>query len=135
MLPADLQSYLNVINQFLENPIDLEGKKASQLLSKKRRRRRRRPSPSPDPDASESEGEEPRKRKEKKKKEKQQYKSAQFIEDSDAEMEDMETFLEKEKALRERTALLAASTGHVATMRPTGTKKRRKRAEEDGVNE
>ncbi|EPT01958.1 hypothetical protein FOMPIDRAFT_1036026 [Fomitopsis schrenkii] len=132
VLPADLQSCLNVINQFLENPLDLEGKKASQLLSKKRRRRRRRRSPSPDPDASEPEGEEPKKRKEKKKKEKQQYKSAQFIEDSDAEMEDMETFLEKEKALRERTALLAASTGHVATMRATGTKKRRKRATEDG---
>ena len=132
VLPADLQSCLNVINQFLENPLDLEGKKASQLLSKKRRRRRRRRSPSPDPDASEPEGEEPRKRKEKKKKEKQQYKSAQFIEDSDAEMEDMETFLEKEKALRERTALLAASTGHVATMRPTGTKKRRKQAADDG---
>ncbi|KAH9931521.1 timeless protein-domain-containing protein [Fomitopsis serialis] len=132
ILPSDLQSYLNVINQFLESPIELDGKKASQLLNKKRRRRRRRRSPSPDPDASASEGEEPKKRKEKKKKEKQQYKSAQFIEDSDAEMEDLEAFLEKEKALRERTALLAASTGHIATMRPTGTKKRRKRATDDG---
>lgn len=52
VLPSDLQSCLNVISQFLENPLDLEGKKASQLLSKKRRRRLRRPSPSSDPDAS-----------------------------------------------------------------------------------
>ncbi|TFY67030.1 hypothetical protein EVJ58_g1892 [Rhodofomes roseus] len=133
VLPSDLQSCLNVISQFLETPIDLDGKNASQLLNKKRRRRRRRRSPTPDPDVSASEGEEPKKRKEKKKKEKQQYKSAQFIEDSDAEMEDMEAFLEKEKALRERTALLATSTGHIATMRSTGTKKRRKRVPDNGA--
>ena len=66
-----------------------------------------------------------RKKNEKKKKETEIYKSAQFIEDSDAEYGDMETFLEKEKAIRTRAE--AAGTGS-ATMKPTGTKKRRRNA-------
>lgn len=133
ILPGDLQRSLNIINQFLEKPLDLEGKKASQLISKKRRRRRRRRSPSPDANGESSEDEVPKKKKEKKKKEKQQYKSAQFIEDSDAELADMEAFLEKEKALREKTAKAAAETGRIATMKPTGTKKRRKKAGDNGT--
>ncbi|KAH9947733.1 timeless protein-domain-containing protein [Amylocystis lapponica] len=138
ILPSDLQSSLNVINQFIETPLDLEGKKASQMLQKKRRRRRRRRrAPSEDSEASEKEeDEEPKnkKKREKKEKEKQQYKSAQFIEDSDAEYGDMGAFLEKEKALRQRMAVAAAATGQVATMKPTGTKKRRRKAEDKGAD-
>ncbi|KAI0942849.1 hypothetical protein AcV7_002147 [Taiwanofungus camphoratus] len=130
IVPSDLQRSLNVINQFLANPLDLGGKQASHLLSKKRQRRRRRRSPSPESkNGDSSEDEAPKK--EKKRKEKQQYKSAQFIEDSDAEYGDMEAFLEREKALREKTALAAATSGHIATMKPTGTKKRRRKAAEN----
>ena len=42
VLPSDLQRSLNVINQFLENPLDLNGESASRMLVKKSRRRRRR---------------------------------------------------------------------------------------------
>jgi replication fork protection complex subunit Tof1/Swi1 len=124
-----------VIDQFLETPFDLGGKKASQLLSKKARRRRRRRSPSP---ASDDEivfdNEAPKgKKKEKKKKEKEQYKSAQFIEDSDEEYGDIEAFLEKEKAMREKAARVAAEAGdgRIGTMKPTGTKKRRRKVGDD----
>ena len=144
-----MQRSLNIINQYLETPIDLEGKKPAELFKKKRRRRttRRKQAES---DAEEDEHAEFRqtKRKEKRKKEKQQYKSAEFIVDSDAEMGDMDDFLAREKALREKTAALAAATGQVATMRAHGTRKRRRkgkeekdkrkrrrRAEEDGAGE
>ena len=63
-------------------------------------------------------------------------------------MGDMDDFLAREKALREKTAALAAATGQVATMRAHGTRKRRRkgkeekdkrkrrrRAEEDGAGE
>jgi replication fork protection complex subunit Tof1/Swi1 len=100
-------------------------------LSKKRRRRRRR-SPSPTSDDGATSEDEPRRKekkekKEKKKKEKEIYKSAQFIEDSDVEYGDMEAFLEREKATRNRTKLVAETAGidRVATMKPRGTKKRR----------
>ncbi|KZT08354.1 timeless-domain-containing protein [Laetiporus sulphureus 93-53] len=127
ILPSELQRSLNVIRQFLEKPLDLGGKKASQLFTKKTRRRRRH-SPLPDANDDQSDDVAPRRqRKEKKAKEKQQYKSAQFIEDSDAEYGDMESFLEKEKMLREKTALAASASGHVATMRRNGTKKRVKK--------
>jgi replication fork protection complex subunit Tof1/Swi1 len=129
ILVEELQRTLNVINQFLQAPINLDGKEASQLLSKKRRRRRRRsPSPASDDDATSADEPRRKKRKEKKKKEKEMYKSAQFIEDSDVEYGDMEAFLEKEKAARERAILAAeaAGTDRPATMKPTGTKKRRR---------
>ena len=130
ILPKDLQRCLNTINQYLETPIDLEGKKPAELLQKKRRRRTRRKQPESD---AEDENADLRqsKRKEKRKKEKQQYKSAEFIVDSDAEMGDMDDFLAKERALRQKTAALAASTGHVATMRSHGTRKRRRKGKED----
>ncbi|KAF8177653.1 timeless protein-domain-containing protein [Pholiota molesta] len=134
---AELQRTLNVINQFLETPFDLDGKGASALLNKKRRRRRRRsPSPDSDEDAPLS-GDEPRrkKRKEKATKEKAQYKSAQFIEDSDEEYGNMEAFLEKERAQREKATLAAATAGvtdRPTTMKATGTKKRRRKAAEVG---
>ncbi|KAJ7134228.1 timeless protein-domain-containing protein [Mycena epipterygia] len=134
--PADLQRTLKVIDQFLATPIDLEGKKASELLTKTRRTRRAR-SPSPDSDGEPSDGEansdsdapskKRKKRKEKERPKQQEYKSAQFIEDSDEEYGDIDAFLEREKEMRERTALAAAETGKLATMKPTGTKKRRKK--------
>lgn len=124
-----------MIDQFLETPFDLGGKRASQLLSKKTRRRRRRRSPSL---ASDSQivfdDEAPRRKmKEKKMKEKEQYKSAQFIEDSDEEYGNIEAFLEKEKAKREKAARVAAEAGdgRIGTMKPTGTKKRRRNAGDD----
>ncbi|KIJ40487.1 hypothetical protein M422DRAFT_49176 [Sphaerobolus stellatus SS14] len=131
ILPEDLQSSLNLINQYLETPLDLQGKKATELLSKKRKRRAaRRRAASSEPEGEDEDGEQP-KRKEWKKKENQQYKSAQFIEDSDAELEDDETFFAKEAALRDRTAL-AAAQGLSITMKATGTKKRRKKKEGEG---
>lgn len=134
---AELQRTLNVINQFLETPFDLDGKGVSSLLNKKRRRRRRRsPSPDSDEDALLS-GDVPRrkKRKEKATKEKAQYKSAQFIEDSDEEYGNMEAFLDKERAQRAKAALAAATAGltnRPVTMKAAGTKKRRRKAAEGG---
>ena len=126
---SELERIHNVIKQFLETPIDLDGKNASQLLNKKRRRRRRRRSPSPISDDDDAGDEPRRKKKEKKKKEKEQYKSAQFIEDSDEEYGGMDAFLEKEKVQREKTALAAMSGTRPATMKARGTKKRRRKAD------
>ena len=123
-----------MINQFLEAPFDLEGKKASQLLSKKRRRRRqvRSPFPSSGDDAVILDEDEPKRKKERKKKEATQYKSAQFIEDSDEEYGGMDAFLEKEKAMRERIEAAARERGRsIGTMKPTGTKKRRRKENKD----
>jgi replication fork protection complex subunit Tof1/Swi1 len=127
LVPSELRRCLNVIDHFLATPYDLQGKKVSDLLRKRRRRRQRQLSPDNDlPDDQD----EPRKRKrEKKIKEKEQYKSATFIEDSDAEYGDIEAFLEKEKVLRERMSQTAAASGRIGTMKPTGTKKRRKKVE------
>jgi replication fork protection complex subunit Tof1/Swi1 len=110
-----------VISQFLKNPINMDGKKASELLSKRRRHRRRR-SPSQD-----TVGDEVKKKREKKKKEKQEYKSAELIADSDMEDDDLEAFLEKEKVLRDRVARDTTEGGRLGTMKATGTKKRRKK--------
>lgn len=136
---SDLQSTLVVINQFIVNPINLDGKNASQLLSKSkatRPRRRRRVSTSfSDDEAILSDDEPERRRKEKKNKESKQYKSAQFIEDSDAEYGDIEAFFEKEKLLREKAIAAAAKaciTDRPVGMRATGTKKRRRRNGEEG---
>ncbi|KAI6145317.1 hypothetical protein BKA82DRAFT_4172415, partial [Pisolithus tinctorius] len=122
IVPSILQNGHDVVDQFLRNPIDLEGKKASELITKKTRRRQRRRSPTPITDA-ELPDDEPKRRKAKKKREEKSYKSAQFIEDSDKECGDMEAFLEREKAAEE--------SGRIATMRATGTKKRRKKAKDD----
>ncbi|KAI5994503.1 timeless protein-domain-containing protein [Pisolithus albus] len=130
IVPSALQSAHDVVDQYLRNPIDLEGKKAGELITKKARRRRRRRSVTPNTDV-ELPDDEPKRRKAKKKREEKTYKSAQFIEDSDEECGDMEAFLEREKALRERTAKAAEESGQIATMRATGTKKRRKKAKDD----
>lgn len=135
ILPSDLQRSLNVIIQFEFNPLDLNGRPATELLTKTRRRRRRRRSPSHSgSNASDKEDEEDdseRKQKRKKKvKEKQIYKSAQFIEDSDAEYGDDDAFWAKEREHRERTARAAAegAAAVAAPMRSKGTKKRKKRS-------
>ncbi|KZT26081.1 timeless-domain-containing protein [Neolentinus lepideus HHB14362 ss-1] len=129
--PDELQSNRNVIEQFLANPIDLGGKKASTMLTKKARRRRRRRQPTPASDSESDILDDEPKKKAKKKKEANQYKSAQFIEDSEEDEGEMEAFFEKEKQLRERMALAAMENGKVATMRSTGTKKRRKKGADD----
>lgn len=130
IVPSVLRERLHVVDQFLKNPIDLEGKKASEMLSKKTRRRRRRRSPSLGSDVELPDDEPRRRKKEKKKKEETKYKSAQFIEDSDEEYGDMEAFLERERALREKTARAAADSGKIATMRSSGTKKRGKKGKD-----
>ena len=138
----DLQRSLTVIEQFETTPLDLEGKRAAQLLRKMRQTRRRRRRRRTTTTASDSEGEtkdddddddddddEERKRKvARKAREQEKYMSAQFIEDSDEEYgRDIEGFFAREAALRERTALAAIdSLSHIGTMRPTGTKKRRR---------
>ena len=118
-MPFDMQSHLNVINQFLESPIDLQGKKPSELLKKKPRKRRPR-------HVELDENGEPLAKKERKRKEEQKYKSATMIEDSDADEDEWAAFFEREKKLAERTALASAATGTSGTMRATGTKKRRR---------
>lgn len=130
MLPTQLQRNLNIINQYLETPIDLEGKKPAELMKRKSRRRtRRKREATPDPDASDDELQ--RKKREKRRKEKQVYKSADFIVDSDAEMGDMDEFLAKERALRLKISARAAATGQSGTMRAHGTKKRRRKGKDD----
>ena len=124
----DLQRTLTVIEQFETSPLDLEGKRAAQLLHKKRRpRRRRRRQPTTNTSGSEEEDDDGGKVA-RKAREREKYMSAQFIEDSDEEYgRDIEGFFEREAALRERTALAAVdSLSHIGTMRPTGTKKRRR---------
>lgn len=137
ILVADLKSILVVIEQFIANPISLDGKKASQLLIKQTRRSRRRRKLSPSEDeATLSDNDERRNERNKKKnKEKKQYKSAQFIEDSDAEYGDVEAFLEKEKILRQKALDAATEAGIVdrpVGMRAKGTKKRRRRIGDEG---
>ncbi|KAJ3814095.1 timeless protein-domain-containing protein [Lentinula aff. lateritia] len=132
ILPAELHSIITVISQFLDTPFDLEGKKVSQLMSKSRRRRRVK-APESDADGDEDEPRQ-RKKKEKKKKEEVQYKSAQFIEDSDAEYGNIDSFLELEKKRREKTESAAAALGEgrSGAMKSTGTKKRRRKAGDKG---
>ncbi|PFH47597.1 hypothetical protein AMATHDRAFT_151707 [Amanita thiersii Skay4041] len=134
---ADLASTLVVVNQFIVTPFDLEGKKASQLLTKqtRRSRRRRKQSPSPEGEDHVAVEDEVLRKRDKKVKEKQQYKSAQFIEDSDEEYGDMEAFLQKEKVLREKAIAAAAEVGNIERppgMRATGTKKRRRMIGDEG---
>ncbi|KAI0293651.1 timeless protein-domain-containing protein [Multifurca ochricompacta] len=148
---SDLQRSLAVIEQFEQSPLDLGGKRASQLLSKKRgrgQRKRRLGSTSGSSDQegeagnnkgksnSDEEDEENAPRKARKEREQKAYKSAQFIEDSDEEYEqDIDEFFAREAELRERTALAAVDSAlnndgnnnnKIGNMRTTGTKKRRR---------
>ena len=130
----ELERIIGMIKRFLETPFEFGDKSASAFLTKKRRRRRRR-SLTPDGSGGDSADDAPRrtKRKEKRQKEQQIYKSAQFIEDSDEEYGDMEAFMARERALRERMMQASESGGNrPPTMKATGTKKRRKPREEKG---
>ncbi|KAJ7608441.1 timeless protein-domain-containing protein [Roridomyces roridus] len=147
--PADLERTRKVIKQFLVTPINLEGKKATELLTKTRRSRRARsPSLSSESggefsdngsggEAGDGSGKHKKKKKkkggeeegrrERAKKKELEYKSAQFIEDSDEEYGDIDAFLEKEKEMRERILRTAEEAGRSAPMKATGTKKRKKK--------
>ena len=130
----ELQTALNVIIQFQEHPLDLKGQKPSQLLQKKRRRRIRAPAAS-DGSGSDSDADLRVARRKKRKKEEKAYKSAEFVIDSDDDADDAE-FFAREAALRERTARIAAESGHAmasGTMRKTGTKKRKNRSMREGA--
>ena len=92
LLPAELEKVRRAILGYLDVPYDLEGRNVWDLVEKKRKRvtRRRRRKAESGSEGEEEEDEEAaerkKKKKERKKQEKQQYKSAQFIEDSDEEM-------------------------------------------------
>ena len=139
---------MTVIEQFEKAPLDLGGKRASQLLRKKRRNRRRQQRQRPRHTSADSDGEEEdgggiddeededgnaRRRPSKTRtaaraREREVYKSAQFIEDSDEEYgRDIDGFFAREAELRERTALAAVDSAlGTGTMRTSGTKKRRR---------
>jgi replication fork protection complex subunit Tof1/Swi1 len=140
----DLQRALTVIEQFEKAPLDLGGKRASQLLlRKKKRRSRRRQRQRPRHTSADSDGEEEeddeeddeegnarssKDRTAARAREREVYKSAQFIEDSDEEYgRDIDGFFAREAELRERTALAAVDSAlGTGTMRTSGTKKRRR---------
>ncbi|KAH9046637.1 timeless-domain-containing protein [Lactarius hengduanensis] len=133
----DLRRALAVIEQFEKTPLDLGGKRASQLLRKKRRNRRRqrqRPrhtsagSEGSNSSGGEEDDAQPSKARTARAREREAYKSAQFIEDSDEEYgHDIDAFFVHEAALRERTALAAVDSAlGTGTMRASGTKKRRR---------
>ncbi|KAG8868501.1 Topoisomerase 1-associated factor 1, partial [Tulasnella sp. 331] len=147
ILPDELQTSLDVIDQFLKSPLDLKGKKAAEMLSKKRKAGRTRRSRRKDDDESGisdgggldddlSEGERRHKKhkRERKKKEQQQFLSAEFIEDSDVDLGNDEEFYAKEREIRAR-AEKAAEAGDttVTNMARTGTKKRKRRPENGPV--
>jgi replication fork protection complex subunit Tof1/Swi1 len=140
--PDDLQKHLDVIARYLDEPIDLGGKAPSELIQKKRatrrgtRRTRQSGNPSSSDEAQDTGDElQPKKRRTKRKKEEIQYKSAEFIDDSDIDFEADTDFFAKEEALR-RQAEAAAEEGKSATMRATGTKKRKRvmNTQGDGPN-
>lgn len=129
VIPEELQRSLSVIDGFLANPIDLDGKSAADELNKKAKSRKRtRPPVNEGGDDDDLDGAERNltKRKEKKQREDKLYKSHEMIEDSDFDDPEKDVeFYKKEKALRER-AVTAADTGKPSLMLSTGTKKRKK---------
>lgn len=146
ILPDDLQRSLDVIEQYIKEPLDLEGKKALDLITKRRkaktsrktRRSRRGAEEGSDgevgvlpSDVDDSNSDEPRARAKRKKKEKERmiYKSAEMILDSDAELEDDEAFFAKEREMRRKTEA-AAGEAVPSNMASTGTKKRKKKAKD-----
>ncbi|KAI9452046.1 timeless-domain-containing protein [Lactarius psammicola] len=124
----DLRQALAVIEQFEQTPLDLGGKRASQLLLRKKRRNRRRQRQRPRHTSADSEGEkgssegekeddeggEPSKTRSTRAREREAYKSAQFIEGQRRGCANVQRLPAVDSAL---------GTG---TMRATGTKKRRR---------
>ncbi|KAH7337412.1 timeless protein-domain-containing protein [Rhizoctonia solani] len=165
LTPSELQTSQNVIEQYLANPLDLQGKKAKDHLTTKRGTRRQRDEPDvsssssedskglsdsagedflPNDEASVQKRAERRaareerraakrqrreeresKKRERKKKEVQIYKSAEIIEDSDAELGDDDAFFAKEKELMEKAKQAGQGTYASGTMLEHGTKKRK----------
>ncbi|KAG9019357.1 Topoisomerase 1-associated factor 1 [Tulasnella sp. 427] len=151
ILPDDLQRSLDVIDQYVKEPLNLEGRKVSELIAKKRKakaaKRSRRSRRGEDAEGSEGEvgvlptddegsgSDNVRSRAKRKKKEKEReiYKSAEMIIDSDAEIarEDDEAFFAREREMRRKTeAVAAAGETAPSNMAATGTKKRKKKAKE-----
>ncbi|KAG8715598.1 Topoisomerase 1-associated factor 1 [Ceratobasidium sp. 423] len=165
LTPSELQTSQNVIEQYLANPIDLQGKKAKEHLTTKRRTRRKRDeyeassSSSDDSKGLSDSGEEDflpndeasvqkraarraareerraakrhrreereTKKRERKKKEVQVYKSAEIIEDSDAELGDDDAFFARERELMEKAKQAGQGAYASTTMLEHGTKKRK----------
>ncbi|EUC61522.1 timeless protein carboxy-terminal region protein [Rhizoctonia solani AG-3 Rhs1AP] len=163
LTPSELQTSQNVIEQYLTEPIDLQGKKAKDHLSTKRRTQRKREEVSSS-SSEESKGlsdsagedflpndeasvqkrtarraarderraakrhrreERETKKRERKKKEVQVYKSAETIEDSDAELGDDDAFFARERELRAKAEQAGQGNYASATMLEHGTKKRK----------
>jgi replication fork protection complex subunit Tof1/Swi1 len=108
--PEALRTAHQTIANYLLDPIDINGKRPKQLLTKKRKRRARSISSNSSGSGDDSDAEERKQRRKRKQKEAQVYKSAAVIEDSDAELGDDEAFFAKEKAQRERYDLKAAQS-------------------------
>ena len=130
--PDELQHHLDTISKYLEAPLDLEGKKASDLLRKKRvgRSRRGRVTRVSDDESAASSSDDElahKKRRAKRKKEEVQYKSAEMIYDSDAELGDDEEFYKKEAELRRKAHEAADGNTAGPLMLKTGTKKRKRK--------
>lgn len=84
ILPDDMESSLTVLEKYLKEPMDLEGRTVEELLRKKRKRsvRRRRARNGDDPDRPAR-----RRRQKRQAAETQQHKSAEFIQDSEEDEE------------------------------------------------
>jgi replication fork protection complex subunit Tof1/Swi1 len=136
--PDDLQKHLDLIAGYLDEPVDLGGKAPAEAIQKKRAvrrgaRRTRRSGIASSSDEAQNTDDDllPKKRRIKRKKEEIEYKSAEFIDDSDIDFEADAEFLAKEEELRRR-AEAAAELGKSTTMRATGTKKRKRGTKTQG---
>ncbi|KAG8738044.1 Topoisomerase 1-associated factor 1 [Ceratobasidium sp. 414] len=169
LMPSELQTSQNVIEQYLADPIDLQGKTAKSHLTTKRGPRRQReaehsPSessalsdsgeddflpndgPSVERRAARKAGREERraakqrrreervesKKRERKKKETVQYKSAETIVDSDAELGDDEAFFARERELMERARKAGEGNWTASSMMMSHGTKKRTRKESKG---
>ncbi|KAE9405100.1 timeless-domain-containing protein [Gymnopus androsaceus JB14] len=134
ILPAELQSIITVITQFLETPFNLEGKKASQLMSKKTRRRRRVKQPSQMRKKAKGKYDSGRRRRRRRRKKC----NTSRRNSSKTVMQSME-ILNRSWRWRRRgekkfqAAATALGEGKSGAMRATGTKKRRRKAGDKGI--
>ncbi|KAI9438072.1 timeless-domain-containing protein [Lactarius indigo] len=129
----DLRRALAVIEQFEKTPLDLGGKRPSQLLRKKRRNRRRQRQRPRHTSADSEEGSNNNNSEDEDEDNPQPSKArtaraTRARGDSDEEYgRDIDQFFVHEAALRERTALAAVDSAlGTGTMRASGTKKRRR---------
>ncbi|KAK4051924.1 Topoisomerase 1-associated factor 1 [Microbotryomycetes sp. JL201] len=123
LMPATLDGDVKMINDFLIDPVNPQGKTAADLLRKKRKtpvRRARKPLVDEDGNEIVKPAKKTRQNKEKET-EQTSYKSAQFIEDSDDDAEADERFFAMEAALRAKMA-----AGAIANQPEPKTKKQSK---------